>query len=323
MSVPLSDHHRLRNKVHAELAALLNGGQLAVAPSPVQAYLADRRLASRVAAQYRAQQPDAPTRGRAALVTAGVPGAGKSTAIDAVAAGYRRIDPDKIKDILLAELDSAGLLDVRHEHILGDDQCVSPGELAGWVHRASTDVADLVRGASMQIGENYVMEGTLSWRKLTGSHVDELAIAGYERLMILDVEVPLSLAIAQSKQRWWVGRHRGRVTHGIQLGGRFISESALSQQYSARKSVSVCATNARKLYNNANDAGIESELIVVSRTATGGEYKARITLDGVHPWEDATLGAVCVECGSVLKDRLAIQRGSGASHGRREWKHSR
>lgn len=312
-----SSDHRLRNKVHTELTALLDGGQFAVAPEPVQAFLADHSLIARVARQYRAQRADAPTQGRSALVAAGVPGAGKSTTINAFAAGYRRIDPDQIKDILLAELDTAGLIDVRNDPVLADGLPVSPGELAGWVHNASTEAADQVRLASLQLGENFVMEGTLSWRPLTESHVDELAAGGYERLTIVDVEVPLPVAVEQSKQRWWLDRHAGRITHGVALGGRFIAESVLSKHYSKRTSVSRCAANARKLYRNANDAGIESELILVTRTAAGGEYTARVSPDGVQPWQDGPLGAMCTRCGGILRERGAIMRGFGPNHLRR------
>lgn len=319
MSAPLSNH-RLRNNVYIELAALLDGGQLAVPPRAVRDYLADQRLIAQVAQQYRAQQPEVPTGGRAAVITAGVPGAGKSSALGAIVAGHRRIDPDEIKDILLARLDTAGLLEARRDHILADGNSVSPGELVGWVHRASTDVADRVRAASLQLGENFVMEGTLSWPKLPGSHVDELARGGYERLTILDIEVPLTVAIEQSKQRWWQERHSGRLTYGAQIGGRFISESVLAQLYSGPHTASACAANARNLYSNANDAGIQSEILIISRTATGAEYKARLAPNGdIQPWPGASLGAVCIKCGAVLKNPSAIRKGvgPGCAHGRR------
>lgn len=312
MSAPLSNH-RLRNRVYAELAALLNvGGQLAEPPQAVRDYLADHRVVAEVAQQYRAERPDVPTEGHAAIITAGVPGAGKSRALDAIAAGYRRIDPDEIKDILLARLDTAGLLDRRSAHILADDNSVSPGELARWVHKASTDAADRVREASLLIGENFVMEGTLSWHKLPLSHVDELALGGYDQLTILDVEVPLTVAMEQSKDRWWKGRHSGSLTCGVQIGGRFISQSVLAQLYSGPRTASACARNARKLYGSANNTGIESEILIVSRTATGAEYKARITPDGeVQSWQGAPLGAICVRCGAVLTHRSAILKGVG------------
>lgn len=319
MSVPPSNH-RLRNNVHTKLAALLDGGQLAVPPRAVRDYLADQRLIAQIAQQYRAQQPGVPTGGRAAIITAGVPGAGKSSALGALVAGYRRIDPDDIKDILLARLDTAGLLDARRDHVLADGNSVSPGELAGWVHRASTDVADRVRTASLQLGENFVMEGTLSWHELPISYVDELALGGYERLAILDIEVPLTVAIQQSKRRWWEERRSGRLTYGVQIGGRFIAESVLAQLYSGPHTASACAANARSLYSNANDAGIQSEILIISRTATGAEYKARLAPNGdVQPWQGASLGAVCVKCGAVLKSPSTILKGvgPGCTHGRR------
>ena len=36
----------------------------------------------------------------------------------------------------------------------------------GWVHGASTDVADLVRQSSLEVGESFVMEGTIRWHRL-------------------------------------------------------------------------------------------------------------------------------------------------------------
>jgi hypothetical protein len=312
MSAPPSSH-RLRNKVHSQLAALLDGGPLAAVPNAVQNYL-DDRLIERVAHEYRAQRPDAPTSGYAAIITAGVPGAGKSITLNAISADYRRIDPDDIKDILLAQLETAGLLDIRHQHALADDESVSPAELSGWVHAASTDAADRVRAMSMRTGENFVMEGTLSWYKLPSSHVEELALNDYERLVVLDVEVPRIVAVEQSKRRWWDGRQTGRTRYGVRLGGRFISGSALDRFYSGPRTASTCATHARKLYGNANTAGIEAAVLIISRAANGAEYGALLTPDGdVQPWQQAPLGAVCIACGAILKNQQAILKGAGRS----------
>jgi len=88
------------------------------------------------------------------------------------------------------------------------------------------------------------------------------------------------VAVEQSKRRWWEARHSQRLNYGVEIGGRFIAESALAQLYSGARSASVCAANARSLYTNGNDAGIESEILIVSRTASGSEYKARLTPDG-------------------------------------------
>lgn len=308
----LTSDRRLRNRIHAQIAALHTGGQLS-APQAVRDYLSDRTIQA-VAAEYRAQRSDAPTDGRAAIVTAGAPGAGKSSALNAIADGYRRIDPDDIKDLLLAHLETAGLLAIRHQHLLADKNPVTPGELAAWVHNASTEAANRVRAVSLQRGENFVMEGTLSWPGLTDRYVDELASFDYSRLTVLDVEVPLVVAIEQAKDRWWQGRQSRRTAFGVELGGRFISEAAVKGFYTAPRTATACAVNARTLYTAANAAGIESDVLIVSRAATGIEYRARLAPDGeVTPWDNAPLGAVCIQCGAILNDPSAIHAGVGRS----------
>jgi hypothetical protein len=105
---------------------------------------------------------------------------------------------------------------------------------------------------------------------------------------------------------------RAHTKFDAQLGGRFISEAMLDKLYSGRRTASKCAANARKLYDNANKAGIESEVVILSHDTTGAEYKARLTPHGeVQPWQSAPLGAVCIRCGTVLKDPLAILNGVG------------
>jgi hypothetical protein len=89
-------------------------------------------------------------------------------------------------------------------------------------------------------------------------------------------------------------------------------QAVLDKLYSGRRTASKCAANARRLYDNANKAGIESEIVIVSRDTTGAQYQARLTPDGeVQPWQNAPLGAVCISCGTVLKDPLAILNGVG------------
>jgi hypothetical protein len=309
MSDPQPDR-RLRNRVHSQLTALHQGGQFAV-PGPVRRYLSDR-LIDEVAYEYRDNSPDAPAHGRAAIITAGVPGAGKSFAVDMLAADYRRIDPDGIKDLILMRLDHAGLLDIRHNHVLADGKPVHPSELAMWVHNASTEAADRVRAVSLRLGENFVMEGTLSWTPLLDSYVTELASDDYERLTIVDVEVPFTLAVEQSKHRWWAAREAGRTVDGVQLGGRFIAQAALEGLYSRQRRVSKCAVNSRKLCSNANNVGIETDLLIVSRTSTGTEYRAWLRPNGdIDPSRGAPLGAVCITSGAILTNPTAIQTGVG------------
>ncbi|WP_167102913.1 hypothetical protein [Mycobacterium sp. DL592] len=311
MSAPQSNR-RLRNKVHSQLTALHHGGQFAV-PTAVQRCLNDS-LIEQIVHEYRAGCPNAPTHGRAAIITAGVPGAGKSFAVDMLGAGYRRIDSDEIKDLILMRLEWAGLLDIRHNHVLADGRPVHPCELARWVHDASTDAANRVRAVSLRLGENFVMEGTLSWKPLVGSYVTDLASDDYEHLTIVDVEVPFTLALEQSRVRWWAAREAERTKNGIELGGRFIAHAALESFYTRQRRVSKCAANARSLQSAANNAGIETDLLCVTRTLTGREYRAWLRPDGdIDTSQDAPLGAVCINTGAILTNPTAIRAGVRSS----------
>jgi hypothetical protein len=313
VSAPQSDR-RLRNRVHSQLTALYEAGEFAV-PRSVERYLSDQ-LIDEIAREYRGKCPNAPAHGRAAIVTAGVPGAGKSVAVDMLATDHRRIDSDDIKDLILMRLDQAGLLDIRHDHVLADGKPVHPSELARWVHDASTEAANRVRAVSLRLGENFVMEGTLSWTPLIDGYVTGLADGDYDRLTIVDVEVPLTVAVEQSKHRWWDARETGRTVDGAELGGRFIAQAALEGYYTRQRRVSRCAVNARKLRSTANKAGIETNLLLVSRTSTGKEYRAWLRPDGdIAPSQGAPLGAVCIKCGAIVTSPTAIRTGVGRRRG--------
>ena len=218
----------LRDTVHSELAALLEaGGPLHVRPAPITLELGGTFIED-IAVAYRAATPGAPFEGRSAIVTAGPPGAGKSSAANLIdPAVYRRIDADRIKDRILWVLDSQGLLAARHEHTLADGRPVYPAELAWWVHKASTDAADLVRQACLADGENFLMEGTLAWDRLPAEYVIELVDFDYESIKIIDIEVPLSVAQTQARERWWAGRNESNSA----VGGRFISDDAITAFY--------------------------------------------------------------------------------------------
>ena len=308
--------HQLRDEVHAELTALLAAdGPLFAPPESVSACLTDDFVQD-TADQYWQLGPPGAAQGRAMLVTAGAPGAGKSTAVAELAPGYRRIDPDAIKDFLLLRLESAGLLGARHQHTLSDERPVSPGELSIWTHRASTDAADLVRQRCLLDGENFVMEGTLAWQGLTDIYVDELILYDYQQVRVLAVEVPVSTAIAQARGRWWDSRHGETV-----LGGRFLSDETIAAFYSP-EGASVCSAHARDLYQAANESHIEADLALVSRDHQNVLHTALVTPSGeVTAWpvpgghQEAPTGAACTHCGRVLTSTSSIVEGVGRSCG--------
>lgn len=296
----------LRDRVHAELTELLAAdGKLGVVPANISEFFDEARQ-RQIALDYRAQSPDAPAEGRAVIITAGPPGAGKSTALRGVLDGHRRIDPDEIKDLLLAEAEAADLLVTRRDHTLSDSRPVSPRELAGWVHHLSTDIADEVRRTSLELGENIVVEGTLWWPPLAERYSRELAEQDYTSLLVLDVEVPLETSLAQARERWW----QGRVSPD-HLGGRFISDGAVESFYN-QGPVSGCATTARALYREALEAGVLAELLILNRGPGGRAQGARISRTGITSAPgSAKLAVACLRCGRPLTSPESIIRGFG------------
>lgn len=315
-SNPLST--RLRNKVHLELTGLLTGeGALATAPLRVRELLDDEDLIAEMAALYRLRTPPGSQEGKAAILTAGVPGAGKSSAVGDVAQGYFRIDPDEIKNLILSRMEQLGLLVDRHRFRLADGSAVSPGELSGWVHQASTAAANLARTQSLMLGENFLMEGTLQWPDLATLYPAELRRAQYEQLRILDVEVPKTVAVEQAKQRWWDGRTSAASAHGVVVGGRFISREAVESFYTDG-GASVCAGRAREMFAAVEVAGLSTDIAFVHRDTSGAEHAALLTSSGeVAPWpgtgslRGAPLGAACTVCGKAMTDPESIRLGVG------------
>lgn len=296
---------RLRDRVHAELTALRGtGGDLADPPPGFDDFFTDV-IQRDVAFEYREQRPDAPSDGRAVIVTAGPPGAGKSTILDDLEGDHRRIDPDEIKNLLLVRADAKGLLEARHRHTLADGEQVGLRELSWWVHEVANDIASDVRAISLSLGENIVIEGTLKWFPLADQYAGELADSDYETLTVVDVEVPVGVAIEQARQRWWRAR-----TGADPLGGRFMADSSITAFYGGEP-ISGCATTARALAAEADDAGIASELVVVSRTASGQEYGARILGDTASPFGFGVFSVPCLKCGQPLRSPESIIRGYG------------
>ena len=237
----------LRDAVHAELTELLReGGRLYIDPDGGGPGFDSDALAE-VAEIYRANQSSVERGGSVAVVTAGPPGAGKSTFInDRDFMSYLRIDPDEIKDILLPRAKAAGYLDDAAGVLLSDQRAVSPRELAGRVHRASTDVADMVRRDAMHQCENILIEGTLQWFPLAEYYASELMHYNYEHLRIIDIEVPLEIATERARQRWWAGRV------GSRAGGRFILDTDIAKFYED-PIYSSCAKTADELFKLTKD----------------------------------------------------------------------
>lgn len=206
----------------------------------------------------------APTRGGTAsvVVTAGPPGAGKTTALAERAdlVGFRHIDADDFKDGLLRQAVADRLLDAWTSHVLGDGRPLAPRELAGFVHAESTAVADTYRRQALRDGEDVIIHGTLSSADYVDELLSDLDLAGYTKLVIVDVEVPQDRAVERALARWW------SVRDGQQdpLGGRFVPPRAIARYYPDGSDRSISADNATRLGDIATEIGWDVEMVVIA-----------------------------------------------------------
>ena len=235
--------------------------------------LDDDALIARVTRRYRATSGPVVREGAAAIVTAGPPGAGKSTVMGtAPLTGFRRIDPDEIKDLLLEEGAARGLLDGADAMSLCDGRPVMARELSARTHKASTDVADAIRDEAMALRENVLIEGTLTWGGMAGVLADRLIDNEYEQLHIHDVEVPADVAVQAVRERWWSGR-----VLEPPLGGRFMTDQDVLHSYgesSRGHDRSQCADVAEDLF--ARSHGFLDETVLVRHESVAGGVRKPI-----------------------------------------------
>lgn len=255
----------VRGDVAAALEGMCDGGALSVhaANSTASRYGASpRRLRQWQAIfdEILAGQ-DVPREGRALVVTAGPPGAGKSTALMEVMDGdlshWRRLDPDDIKERLIRLALVEGLYEELLRTCLPDGLPIMPLELAGLVHRESVQMVADLRRICMSRGENVILEGTLSWEPMIDVHLREINEHNYDALDVLVVDVPLAQASEQSLTRWW----KGRTERNSELGGRFVPRSAIEACYGADQR-SICRTNGEELRRRAVRQGVPSVRLV-------------------------------------------------------------
>jgi adenylate kinase family enzyme len=194
-----------------------------------------------------------------AVVTAGPPGAGKTTAIAARAdlAGFRHIDADAFKDALLIESRDSGRLDRWMSRELSDGRPVSVRELSAFVHAESTAVANRMRQRILQHQENVVILGTLSSTEHLEALLGDLDEHGYEALIVLRAEVPAVTAVRRSTDRWW--RDRCELRSG--LGGRFVPSAVIQELYDDASATSRCAANAEAFRRRAEEYGWVATLV--------------------------------------------------------------
>jgi hypothetical protein len=221
--------------------------------------------AAEVAEEFLALQADVGKDGLAAVVTAGPPGVGKSTLLQRegfLSAGWRNLDADLVKELLILRAVREGTFGDLLDRELADGERVRPLEAASLVHRESVSILDLLTDICLRRGENVVIQGTLAWPKQPQRLLEELNRQSYEQLTIVDVEVDLATALERSASRWWEGRKdKSRV-----LGGRFMPARIIRDLYTSGGDTKT-KVNAEFMFELSE---IASSRLLVSTTSSGG-----------------------------------------------------
>lgn len=265
-----------------------------------------RRFQTEVLDLYMSDGASVGKDGLAAILTAGPPGAGKSTSLAGLGedlTGYRRLDADLIKDHLLEKAVEDGIFDSILAETLADGHFVLPNELASLVHVESANLHNELIRRSLEDRVNVIIEGTFTHSPLIQRYMGWFATVDYRKLKLVDVEVDCATAMAQASKRWWDGRKATIAGSGTGLGGRFTSPRAIAASYPPGVAGgSACNANAVSFFND-DSAEIFEELELRVYDGSGSEPAIYRRINGNIQGD--------------VPEPLSIQslRNSGAAHG--------
>ncbi|MGW0996658.1 zeta toxin family protein [Streptomyces sp. NPDC002523] len=234
-----------------------------------------------------------PRDGHAALLTAGAPGAGKGGALRGLAEWQGRddelgraladvhgidvreyvvLDPDEFKVALFEHGGGPELPSGAYE--LSGGLRLSPSETASLTHRESAYLQGVFEQWARAEGYNLLYDATLRDQRWNVQLLGDLRTDGYDKRVLLSVEVPLEQCLAQNAGRWQHGRaafDAGRDWYG----GRMAPEGLIQDLY-ARSTTgrghSIGRENAEKLLSG----GLATGLITSDR----GAFPARSNASG-------------------------------------------
>lgn len=215
--------------------------------------------------------------GRSAIITAGPPGVGKSTALYAEVGDldtYRVLDADIVKEYLVERAVADGIYSDLLEYDLADGYRVAPGELAALVHDESVQLIERIREICVLQRENVVVEATLQWDGHGPAIFSELALADYTHVRILGVEADRDLVHAQALDRWWARRTEW-IAGKHPRGGRFVPPAVIDNCYPVTGR-SHCAQHAIDLIERAKAGEIENVHLTLYRHAGSGPFQTLV-----------------------------------------------
>jgi len=280
------------NRCANELDTILHDNSL-LAYSSTPITVEREILHAEVIAEILEEARETPRDGLAAVVMAGVPGAGKTQSLQGRTDldGYFTVDADAVKSRLLDHpmtRDRFGKILTRR---LPDGLPVKPEELATFVHGESTRIYDLIITAVLKAGYNVILDGTLRWEGQGPRLTAALRASEYEQVELIAIEVPQDVAQRQARTRWWTGR-TDPTRHN---GGRYTPAQVIEAMYPPGGRQSICLTRAIDTFNLPDTAAFaRATLTIHNRHGEGPDLlqwrRDHGHLDGPPVRPDTALG---------------------------------
>ncbi|MFF3884633.1 zeta toxin family protein [Streptomyces sp. NPDC001914] len=240
------------------------------------------RMHSAILEEFAGRCAGLPRDGHAALLTAGAPGAGKGGALrglgewqgrdDALGHALRRVHGIDIRDYVVLDPDQFKVAIFEHggsprlapsARVLSDGRPVAPSETASLTHRESAFLQEVFEQWARSEGYNLLYDATLRDQRWNEKLLGDLRADGYDRRVLLSVEVPLEQCLAQNAGRWQRGRTEfdaGRDPYGGRMAPEVMIEDLYARSTSGR-GFSVGRENAEKLV----ESGLATGLITSER----------------------------------------------------------